>query len=174
MAYSKEIKIEFIKIYAEYLGNISASIEKFNKRLEKELNGQIMTRRTFYNWKENPEILTADGSTFADLVDDADNKVIDNADFFLKAQTGKNNLKAICFLLKHRHPDYRQKIDVNQTGERIKANEEIEKLKEMFEYVKSTTSKPVGSEQEGADELAKLRPAEDTSNGAPIPEQPVS
>lgn len=128
--FSKEHKIEFLKLYGEYLGNVSVAVEKFNEKFKEKIS-----RRTYYNWRENPEALADDGATFADLISDADNVVIDRADFFLKAQTSKNNLKAICFFLKHRHPEYRTKIDVSNP-EVAQANKEIEELKQMFEYAK--------------------------------------
>jgi len=170
MIYSKTIKLEFIKIYAEYFGNISLSVIKFNEKFRKELGEESVTRRTYYNWRDNPEALIADGSTFADLISDADNVTIDNADFFLKAQTGKNNLKAICFFLKHKHPDYRAKVEISDPA-RIKAREDMEELKQLFSYAKQHDSKPINSPAEYDAEVARLRELEGSpsDSGEPLP-----
>ncbi len=145
MAYTKKMKIEFLKIYSKYFGNISMSVKQFNKQYKEQLGNKEMVRRTYYTWLNKKQTITK-GSTFADLISDADSVVIDNADFFLKAMTAKNNLKAICFLLKHRHPDYKSKIEISDP-ERKLANERLEEMRLMIKQnVETKTTKIISGE----------------------------
>jgi hypothetical protein len=128
--YSIGDKLNFIKELGKNMGNVSRATIDYNKKYTKE--GEFpLNRITIYKWLNDNTILQ-NGMTFKDFVDEVEAKMVDDADSFLKSEAIiKNNLKAICFLLKHRHPEYKQKLQVD-TGEKQLADEAIEKLNKLM------------------------------------------
>lgn len=128
--YSIGDKLNFIKELGKNMGNVSRATIDYNKKYTKE--GEFpLNRITIYRWLSDNTILE-NGMTFKDFVDEVEAKMVDDADSFLKSEAiVKNNLKAICFLLKHRHPEYKQKFQVD-TGEKQLADEAIEKLNKLM------------------------------------------
>lgn len=129
--YSIGDKLNFIRELGKNMGNVSRATIDYNKKYTKE--GELpLNRITIYRWLNDKTILE-NGMTFKDFVDEVEAKMVDDADSFLKSEAIiKNNLKAICFLLKHRHPEYKQKYQID-TGEKQLADEAIEKLNVLMD-----------------------------------------
>lgn len=128
--YSIGDKLNFIKELGANMGNVSRATIDYNKKYSKDIEFPL-NRITIYRWLSDNTILE-NGMTFKDFVDEVEAKMVDDADSFLKSEAiVKNNLKAICFLLKHRHPEYKQKFQVD-TGEKQLADEAIEKLNKLM------------------------------------------
>jgi hypothetical protein len=128
--YTIDDKVRLLKIYAEKLGHTGRAIEEFNSQLQLDGRESKFNRITFWSWKNCGDVLV-NGMTFADMIDDADMKIAEDADILLKDKSFKGDIKAVCFFLKHRHPEYQQKINID-LGEKKISDEAIEKLNILF------------------------------------------
>lgn len=131
--YNLKDKVLFVKELGRNMGNISRAIIDYNKKYKKE--GELpLHRPTVYKWLKDPTVLE-NGMTFADYMEEIESKMIDDADSFLKEEAIlKRNLKAICFLLKNKHPEYKQKYQID-TGDKLIADESIEKINALMEKI---------------------------------------
>jgi hypothetical protein len=135
--YNVKEKLMFIDLMVQELGNIGRACDKFNRILKSNGKADNFSRVTYYNWLNSSEILD-NGMTFADMVNHTEMKMVEDADVLLKGMVLQGNLKAVCFYLKHRHPEYRQKFSLD-LGEKKQADEALEKLNNFFN---ERTNKP--------------------------------
>ncbi len=104
MAYSDAEKMQFIRIYRDNLCNISKTCKDFGDRHGGD--GLVFSRDTFYRWCK-------DDDDFRKKIADSNVEVADAVEQNLIMQgLGANNVTAMIFFLKNKHPDYKEKMQV--------------------------------------------------------------
>lgn len=128
--YSLQAKLDFIKCLIAYMGNITRAVNDFNAKYT-NADTPPLNRQTHYIWLKDDKILE-NGMTYRDYIDEIEMKTLEDAEFLLKNKAIlEGNLRAISFYLKHRHPDYKQRFEVD-TGDRKEADEAILKINKLF------------------------------------------
>lgn len=115
--YTEAEKLVFIKTFKDNLCNISKSCKDFG-----------LPRVTFYEWKNvDPD--------FKRQIEEAETETIEAAEQVLKSEgILKHNITALIFLLKNKHPEYREKLEMKTDLNLI--NEESKKLSEIINAVR--------------------------------------
>lgn len=97
MAYTKIEKLAVLTKYKKNWCNVSKTIREFRQ----EFDHTSFSRETFYVWlKTDPYFATKEEEIRWEILDYAEERIVRNA-------LEKNNVTAIIFYLKYRHPDYR-------------------------------------------------------------------
>ena len=115
--YSEAEKLKFIKGFKDNLCNISKTINDFG-----------CSRAVYYQWLETD-------ADFKLRIDEAELETIEAAEQVLKAEgILKHNITALIFLLKNKHPDYRERLEMKTDLNLV--NEESKKLSEIINAVR--------------------------------------
>lgn len=125
--YTDAEKLSFLKLYKENLCNISRSVRDFNK-LTKEKDDPKLVRDTVRRWRLDDEKFNSD-------MEEAELEVIEDAEQTLKGcAIVDKNITAIIFLLKNKHPEYAEKLNLkaNVNVQRAKS-ERIERITNAIE-----------------------------------------
>jgi len=137
--FTRADKIKFLAFYIACYGNLSKATLQFRQLKPASKFGRF-NRQTVYAWRDSNTILDdSNGMTFGDYFLNCESKILEDTDEFLKTKIyNKKDLKAMCFFLKHRHPDYQQRLQVNEGG--AESRELLEQMNAMIKDVQTNTT----------------------------------
>lgn len=102
MSYSKAEKLKIVEYYRKTMCNVSRTISLYKKDNPKS----GLNRPTFYRWLKEDKF-------FEKHIKEVEDELQDLAEHQLKNMAFvNNNMTALIFFLKNKHPEYKDKLDV--------------------------------------------------------------